>query len=150
MVQYSVLSTVLEDRLRLLYSCCTFISVASMPNAKLTYFSLLKSLRLQEFYAASIKENNCLNPLLEFMFDFLQYPNGILIDASKLTVDLFELDQSDSFEKEAQWLLVHLYYLCLKYLPGLTKSWWITKNRTKGPVEAWTQKYVSSWITFHI
>ena len=77
------------------------------------------------------------------MFDFLQHPQGKFIDASKIPVTSFELDQSDSFEKETQWLLVHLYYLCLKYLPNLTKSWWIdSKKRIKGPLEAWTQKYV--------
>jgi len=79
------------------------------------------------------------------MFDFLQHPQGNFIDASKLAVDSFELDQSDSFEKETQWLLVHLYYLCLKYLPNLTKYWWIdSKNRIKGPLVVWTEKYVRS------
>jgi hypothetical protein len=83
------------------------------------------------------------------MFDFLQQPKGKLVDASKLGVESFELDQSDSFEKEVQWLLVHLYYLCLKYLSNLSKSWWIdSKPRMKGPVEAWTEKFVRSWARF--
>lgn len=94
---------------------------------------------------SNIKENDCLNPLLEFTFDFLQYPHGKLIDASKFDIRSFSLDESDPAQKETQCLLVHLYYLCLKYLPNLTKVWWIdSKKRVKGQVETWTEKYVSS------
>jgi hypothetical protein len=86
-----------------------------------------------------------LNPLLDFTFDFLQKSHGKLLDASKFDSRAFEPDESDSFEKETQWLLVHLYFLSLKHLSILTKNWWIdSKKRIKGPVEAWTEKYVSS------
>lgn len=83
-------------------------------------------------------------PLLEFIFEFLQKSHGKIIDASKLDVRSFEPDQSETPEKETEWLLVHLYYLCLRHLANMTKNWWIdTKKRIKGPVEAWTEKYVS-------
>jgi hypothetical protein len=74
-----------------------------------------------------------------------------MIDASKLDIQTFEPDQCESAEKETQWLLVHLYYLCLRYTGNMTKNWWIdTKKRIKGPVEAWTEKYVSShWSTLN-
>ncbi|EER26661.1 C3HC4 type (RING finger) zinc finger containing protein [Coccidioides posadasii C735 delta SOWgp] len=102
------------------------------------------SLPVQESYSANIKKNNCLNPLLDFTFDFLQLAQGKLVDASKFNVRSFELDESESPEKEIQWLLTHIYYLCLRYLPNLTKNWWLySQNRVKGPVEAWTQKYIS-------
>lgn len=97
---------------------------------------------VQENYATDIKEHGALNPLLEFTFDFLQ-KGGKLIDVSKLQIKTFELDESESPEKEVQWLLVHLYFLSLKHLPALTKSWWLdSKKKIKGPVEAWTEKYV--------
>ncbi|KMU71970.1 hypothetical protein CISG_00279 [Coccidioides immitis RMSCC 3703] len=102
------------------------------------------SLPVQESYSANIKKNNCLNPLLDFTFDFLQLAQGKLVDVSKFNVRSFELDESESPEKEIQWLLTHIYYLCLRYLPNLTKNWWLySQNRVKGPVEAWTQKYIS-------
>ncbi|PGH37091.1 hypothetical protein GX50_00074 [[Emmonsia] crescens] len=105
------------------------------------------SLAVQESYVSNVKENNCLNPLLEFMFDFLQHPHGKLVDASKFDVRSFSLDESEPAQKETQCLLVHLYYLCLKYLPNLTKVWWIdSKKRVKGQVEAWTEKYISPLI----
>ncbi|KAJ6191095.1 hypothetical protein N7519_001116 [Penicillium mononematosum] len=102
------------------------------------------SLPVQEYYTSSIRENNILIPLLEFTFDFLQKSHGKMIDASKLDIRSFEPDESESAEKETQWLLVHLYYLCLRYSANMTKNWWIdTKKRIKGPVEAWTEKYVN-------
>ena len=67
-----------------------------------------------------------------------------MVDASKFDIRSFELDQSESAEKEIQWLLVHLYFLCLRHLANMTKSWWLdTKKRIKGPVESWTEKFVS-------
>ncbi|KAJ5131164.1 Zinc finger RING-CH-type [Penicillium bovifimosum] len=105
------------------------------------------SLPVQEYYSTNIRENNILIPLLEFTFDFLQRSHGKMIDASKLDIQSFEPDQCESAEKETQWLLVHLYYLCLRYSGNMTKNWWIdTKKRIKGPVEAWTEKYISPLV----
>ncbi|KAJ5294957.1 hypothetical protein N7508_009778 [Penicillium antarcticum] len=105
------------------------------------------SLPVQEYYTGNLKENNVLIPLLEFTFDFLQKSHGKMIDASKLDIRSFEPDQSESAEKETQWLLVHLYYQCLKYSANMTKNWWIdTKKRIKGPVESWTEKYISPLV----
>ncbi|KAJ5767268.1 uncharacterized protein N7511_004884 [Penicillium nucicola] len=105
------------------------------------------SLPVQEYYTGNIKENNVLIPLLEFTFDFLQKSHGKMIDASKLDIRSFKPDQSESAEKETQWLLVHLYYQCLRYSANMTKNWWIdTKKRIKGPVESWTEKYISPLV----
>lgn len=85
-----------------------------------------------------------MTPLLEFTFDFLQKSHGKIVDASKFDIQNFEPDQSDNAEKETQWLLIHLYYLCLRHLANMTKNWWIdTKKRIKSPVESWTEKHVS-------
>jgi hypothetical protein len=105
-----------------------------------------KSLPVQEYYAANIKENNVLIPLLEFMFDFLQKAHGKIIDPTRFDIQSFQPDESENAEKETQWLLVHLYYLSLRHLANMTKNWWIdTKKRVKGPVEGWTEKYVSHY-----
>lgn len=83
--------------------------------------------------------------MLEFTFEFLMGARGKIIDASKFDIRSFEPDQSETAERETQWLLVHLYYLTLKYVASMAKGWWIdTKKRIKGPVEAWTEKFVSS------
>lgn len=83
-------------------------------------------------------------PLLEFTFDFLQKAHGKIIDPTKFDIQSFQPDESENAEKETQWLLVHLYYLCLRHLANMTKNWWIdTKKRVKGPEEGWTERYVS-------
>ena len=115
----------------------------------ITHFLTLwqQSAAVQENYVTSIKENDSLVPLLEFMFDFLQQSHGKIVDASKFDIRNFEPGQSETVEKETQWLLIHLYFLCLRHTANLTKNWWIdTKKRTKGPVEAWTEKYVSNIV----
>lgn len=99
---------------------------------------------MQSRYASNIKENNCLPSLLDLTFDYLQLPHGKFVDASKFDPRAFMLDQSETDEKEIQWLFIHLYYLCLRHIPDLTKAWWIdSKKRIKGHVESWTEKYVS-------
>ncbi|KAF7717503.1 E3 ubiquitin-protein ligase listerin [Penicillium ucsense] len=106
------------------------------------------SLPVREHYAANISENEVLTPLLEFTFDFLQRSHGRIVDASKFNIADFEVDQSENPERETQWLLIHLYYLCLRHLANMTKNWWIdTKKRTKGPVEAWTEKHISPLVS---
>lgn len=116
----------------------------------LVLMSPFQSLPVQEYYATSVKENNVLIPLLEFTFEFLQKSQGRLVDASRFDVQSFEPDQSESAERETQWLLVHLYYLCLRHLANMTKNWWIdSRKRIKGPVEVWTEKAVSEpWWVF--
>ncbi|KAL4895806.1 hypothetical protein BDV59DRAFT_173180 [Aspergillus ambiguus] len=105
------------------------------------------SLAVQENYVTSIKENDVLVPLLEFMFDFLQKADGKMADASKFDIRSFEPNEAETTEKEVQWLLVNLYFLCLKHVANMTKSWWIdSKKRIKGPVETWTEKYMSPLI----
>lgn len=104
---------------------------------------LEQSAAVQEQYAASIKEDEILSPLLGFTFDFLQGAHGKIVDASKFDVRNFEPDQSETAEKETQWLLIHLYFLSLRHLANIAKNWWIdSPKRIKGPMESWTERYV--------
>ena len=95
-------------------------------------------------YIEHIKEGEYLARLLEFMFDFLGHSRGKPVDVSKIDVTTYTPD-IEAPEKDTQWLLTHLYYLCLKHVPSLTKSWWIDcKSRQKVlAVETWTEKFVS-------
>ena len=78
------------------------------------------------------------------MFSFLGHSRGKPIDASKFEPTTYSFNIEASPRKDLQWLLIHLYYLCLKHLPSLTKSWWIdcSLRQTKPQVETWTEKYV--------
>ena len=102
------------------------------------------SYKLQGQYSDDIKECGYLLPLLDFLCDILRMASGKPLDASKFDIKAFALGAGDSLEREAQWLSVHLYYLCLLCLPSLVKDWFIQqKNRIKSPLESWTQKHVS-------
>ena len=70
------------------------------------------------------------------------------MDASRLDPTSYVPDMIDSPEKDAQWLLVHLYYLCLKYVPTLTKAWWIDSagRHRASSIEIWTESYVSPHV----
>ncbi|CRK44913.1 hypothetical protein BN1723_006369 [Verticillium longisporum] len=73
-------------------------------------------------------------------------------DLPKLTEgeESYDLKVADSEpeEKNLHWLLVHLYYLTLKYIPGLFRAWYIEcrSKQTKIAVEAWMIKYFSPLI----
>ena len=102
------------------------------------------SYKLQGYYADDIKECGYLLPLLDFICDILRIASGKPLDPSRYEIKAFSLGSETSLEREAQWLSVHLYYLCLLHLPSLVKDWFIQqKNRIKSPLESWTQKYMS-------
>ncbi|ERS97539.1 hypothetical protein HMPREF1624_05708 [Sporothrix schenckii ATCC 58251] len=95
--------------------------------------------------------------LLDFAFDVLGHSaarplnldkEGLADRASIAAYDLAAAEASRSDEAHMHQLLVHLYYLVLKYVPGLFKAWY-TACRTKQTtvaVEAWTAKYVSALV----
>jgi E3 ubiquitin-protein ligase listerin len=102
------------------------------------------SYKLQAYYADDIKESASLPPLLDFICGVLRIASGKPLDASRFNIKEFDVGAGDSIEREAQWLSVHLYYLCLLHLPSLVKDWFIEqKNRIKSPLESWTQKHLS-------
>jgi E3 ubiquitin-protein ligase listerin len=105
------------------------------------------SYKLKEMYVDAIKETGRLPDLLDLICDILGLVNDRAVDASKFNIESFNTDASDSAEKELQWLMIHLYYNCLLYLPSLTKDWFIQQKRgIKTPLENWTQKHFSPRI----
>ncbi|KAJ9649033.1 hypothetical protein H2199_000946 [Coniosporium tulheliwenetii] len=105
------------------------------------------SYKVREDYVENIKDGDYVAGLLDFMSDFLGHAKGKPVDVSKFDITTYRPDE-ESPEKDTQWLLTHLYYLCLKHLPALTKVWWIDcKSRQKVlAVETWTEKFISLTI----
>lgn len=105
------------------------------------------SYKVREDYVENIKDGDYVAGLLDFMSDFLGHAKGKPVDVSKFDITTYGPDE-ESPEKDTQWLLTHLYYLCLKHLPALTKVWWIDcKSRQKVlAVETWTEKFISPTI----
>ena len=103
------------------------------------------SYKVKADYVENIKQGTYLVGLLDLMSDLLGHSKNKPVDASKFDITSYTTDREPEPEKDAQWLLIHLYYLALKHLPTLSKNWWIAcpNRQTVLAVEAWTEKYVS-------
>lgn len=99
-------------------------------------------------YVSNVKEGSYINGLLSLASDLLITSRIRPIDASRFDIESYTLNSEDAPEKDAQWLLIHLYYLALKHLPTLAKAWWRdnTSRQTQIPVESWTEKYISPLV----
>lgn len=106
-------------------------------------------------YTEDLKTNNAIGPLMGFMFDVLGHSaaSPINVDKEGLTVDDiqdYDINIADSLseEKNMHWLLVHLFYLTLKYTPGLFKAWFLDcrSKQTRIAIEPWMTKHFSPII----
>lgn len=98
-------------------------------------------------YVNSLKEGSYIDGLLHFAAEFLITTRVRPVDASRFEIDTYRAGEEPP-ERDARWLLIHLYYLALKHLPTLSKTWWRdnTSRQTQMSVESWTEKYISSYI----
>ncbi|MCJ1244900.1 hypothetical protein MMC30_002101 [Trapelia coarctata] len=109
------------------------------------------SYKLRNVYATSIKESTYLKSFLDLAFDYLIDSRVKPVDASQFNIYTYAPGIEDIPEKEAQWLFIHIYYLCCKNLPTLSRAWWrdeCPRNLQK-PIEAWTEKYISPTVIKH-
>lgn len=111
--------------------------------------------KVRNDYTADLKSSNSVEPLMEFMFDVLGHSaaHALNLDREGFTADYIRaynvnVADSEPAERNMHWLLVHLFYLTLKYVPGLFKAWFIDckSKRTKIAVEDWMTKYFSPLI----
>lgn len=121
----------------------------------LVFESYPASSKVRNDYTEILKQGEYLDSLLIFMFDVLGHSAGnpVGLDRAGLrpeqitSYDL-KLASSESDEKSMQWLLVHLYYLCLKLTPNMAKNWWMycKSKQTRIAVESWTERYFSPLV----
>lgn len=113
------------------------------------------SFKVRSDYADSLKRENYIGPLMDFTFDVLGHSaaHGLNLDRANFTVEQIReydlmLAEAETEERNMQWLLIHLYYLVLKFVPGLFKSWHTDcrSKQTKIAVEDWMVKYFSPII----
>ena len=102
---------------------------------------------LQADYAKSLAEGTYLTELLDLTFHILISARGRPVDASKFEIQTYTVD-IETPESDTHWLLIHLYFLCLKHLPVQSKTWWrdTTNRQMNIAVETWTEKYISRFI----
>jgi hypothetical protein len=107
-------------------------------------------------YSDVLKSENYIGPLFNFMFDVLGHSDAhaLNLDKSRFDAsmikkyDIWDANDSESNERNMQWLLINLYYQCLKYTPSLAKTWWVDckSKQTRIAVESWTEKYFSPLV----
>ncbi|KAK7741691.1 hypothetical protein SLS53_004749 [Cytospora paraplurivora] len=106
-------------------------------------------------YTEQLKTSEAIGPLMEFAFDVLGHSaaSPVNIDKAGLTnedIQDYDIKVGDGLpeEKNMQWLLIHLFYLTLKYVPGLFKAWFIDcrSKQTRIAVEPWMIKWFSPII----
>ncbi|UKZ82717.1 hypothetical protein TrVFT333_010512 [Trichoderma virens FT-333] len=113
------------------------------------------SFKMRSDFTENLKTGDYLSPFLDFMFDVLGHSaaHPLKLEKELLTTEHIQnydvkIAQSEPEERSMQWLLVHLFYLTLKYVPGLFKAWYLAcrSKQTRIAVEAWTTKYFSPLI----
>ncbi|KAK0643798.1 hypothetical protein B0T16DRAFT_355478 [Cercophora newfieldiana] len=111
--------------------------------------------KLQNDYSESLKKQNFVEPLLNFMFDVLGHSAGHPLNPDKegFTRDFIrsydmKIANSESDERNMHWLLIHLLFLTLKHIPGLFRMWFLDcrSKQTKVALEPWLVRYFSPLI----
>ncbi len=104
--------------------------------------------KVQGDYVAALREGTYVQDFLAFALNILITARTRPIDASKFEIETCDPNTEDSPERETHWLLIHLYYLSLRYLPTLAKEWWrdSASRQLNIALEPWTEKYVSPLI----
>ncbi|KAI9152149.1 E3 ubiquitin-protein ligase listerin [Paramyrothecium foliicola] len=113
------------------------------------------SFKVRTDLTENLKTEKSLSPLLDFMFDVLGHSAAHALNLDKENIAIqqirdydVKLADAETGEKNMHWLLVHLFYLSLKYIPGLFRSWYIDcrSKQTRIAVESWTTKFFSPLI----
>lgn len=113
------------------------------------------SFKVRNDFTEQLRAEKCAIPLLDFMFDVLGHSAAHPLNLPKASLGPeqikdfdIKLADAEAEEKSMQWLLVHLFYLALKYTPGLFRTWYIDcrSKQTRIAVEGWTTKFFSPLI----
>lgn len=113
------------------------------------------SLTVRNDYTEDLKSGGYIPPLMDFIFDVLghsaAHPLNLekegLTEAHIRDYDI-RLAEAEADERDMHWLMVRVYFLCLKYVPELFKNWFINcrSKQTRIAVEGWMTKYFSPLI----
>ncbi|KAJ8061848.1 hypothetical protein OCU04_009640 [Sclerotinia nivalis] len=108
------------------------------------------SWKVRKDYCNHLQSENCIGSFLTFLFDVLGHSGGVPLNLEKAHFDESYIRKYDTSladaepnERNMQWLLIHLYHLCLKHTGDLAKNWFsgCQSKQTRQAVETWTEKY---------
>ncbi|KAI1802039.1 Zfp294 protein [Daldinia bambusicola] len=111
--------------------------------------------KVRSDYAENLKAANYVGPLMEFSFDVLGHSAAHPLNLEKAGFTKehikeydIKLAEAETEERNMHWLLIHLFYLVLKYVPSLFKTWYMEcrSKQTKIAVEGWMTEFFSPII----
>ncbi|KAK3352212.1 hypothetical protein B0T25DRAFT_500101 [Lasiosphaeria hispida] len=111
--------------------------------------------KLRNDYSESLKKQDFVKPFLTFMFDVLGHSagNDLKLERMGFSEELIrsydiKLAGDEGEERNMHWLLIHLFYLTLKHMPGLFRAWYLDSQdkQTKNAIKPWLIKYFSPLI----
>lgn len=114
------------------------------------------SAKVRGDYGDQLGKAGYLTGLLDFAFDVLGHSAAHALNLDKAGFEARHITEYDVAvadaepdERNMQWLLVHLYYEGLKYLPGSCRGWFAAcrSKQTTLAVSTWTAKYFSAILT---
>ncbi|PNY23114.1 E3 ubiquitin-protein ligase listerin [Tolypocladium capitatum] len=113
------------------------------------------SFKIRNDFTEHLRTGDFVNPLLDFLFDVLGHSAAHPLNLDKENIGPqqigdydIKLADSEAGEQSMHWLLAHLFYLTLRYTPGLFRAWYMDcrSKQTRIAVESWTTKYFSPLI----
>ncbi|KHN98414.1 C3HC4 type (RING finger) zinc finger containing protein [Metarhizium album ARSEF 1941] len=113
------------------------------------------SFKIRNDYTEHLKSEKLIDPLMDFLFDVLGHSAAHPLNLEKENIgpaQICDYDiksaEAESAEQSLHWLLVHLYYLTLKFIPSLFRTWYMNcrSKQTRIAVGSWTTKYLSPII----
>ncbi len=113
------------------------------------------AVKVRNDYAEDLKTARLVGPLLDFTVDVLGHSAAHALNLEKEGLGPDSIQewygsggQPEPDEKSMHWLLVHLYYQTLRYLPSLARVWYLEcrSKQTRVALETWTTRYLSPLV----
>lgn len=103
------------------------------------------SYQVQNDYVSSVKESGHVKLLLDTAFDYLIASRFKPFEASKVAFERFGLGDGGNLEQQVLSQFCHLYFLSLRHLPGLVRSWYRDDcpRSLQRSIAEWSEKYMS-------
>lgn len=106
-------------------------------------------------YTEDLKSGGHVGPLLDFIFDVLGHSAAHPLNLDKEGLSEAQIRDYDvrlaaaeADERDMHWLMVRVYFLTLRYVPELFRTWFINcrSKQTRIAVEGWMARWFSPLI----
>ncbi|EFX05218.1 ring zinc finger protein [Grosmannia clavigera kw1407] len=148
-------NVILEKKER--HGCRTSCLRSYLLSWQLVFDAFSKaSAKVRGDYGEQLGTAGHLTSLLDFTFDVLGHSAAHALNLDKAGYGAAQITgynitngEAETDERNMQWLLVHLYYESLRYLPGSCRAWFAAcrSKQTTLAVSTWTARYFSAILT---